>query len=215
MRTTISGDSVSLKKLASAGWSEAGHSSVNYKVPLASSRPSWSDRNQDEAILGVRYDHGVSSHRMGEEPNFEGSPVSGHGQSLREIFRYIAWIKGFRFQRTWQICALMLRSWDPRPHGSPALIIKTRSLSSWFDQILMITSFLVHRIVPIWTVRMRNGRWADPHYFKSELPFLDEDIKNLPKQVQPFLMETAPDRRFAPIGGWWQKAVLDNLDVLQ
>jgi hypothetical protein len=47
--------------------------------------------------------------------------------------------------------------------------------------MLIITSVIVKRTVGLWTMIMRKVCFADPNYFESEIPFLDEDIQNLPK----------------------------------
>jgi hypothetical protein len=65
------------------------------------------------------------------------------------------------------------------PRSTSIEIIKTKSLSSRFSQILMITSSLVNKSVCIETREMRKRRLADPNSFESKLPFLHENSTNV------------------------------------
>jgi hypothetical protein len=62
--------------------------------------------------------------------------------------------------------------------------IKTWSLSSRFGQIVMIPSFLVSRIMHIWTPQNKNDYLLDSNYVGIGFSFLCKDIQVLPKQVQ-------------------------------
>jgi hypothetical protein len=82
------------------------------------------------------------------------------------------------------------------------LTIKIWSPSSRFSQTLTISSFLVHRIVCIWIMSVRDGYLPDSNYFEHELLHFYEDTKSLRKTVQVTYSREAirSCRREAPAG---------------
>jgi hypothetical protein len=68
----------------------------------------------------------------------------------------------------------------------------------------MITSFLVNLIKDLETMYNKNKRLSDSTYPEIDLSFLWQDIENLQKHAELFLLERcAAYRRLAPIG--WPK----------
>jgi hypothetical protein len=61
---------------------------------------------------------------------------------------------------------------------------------------MMTTSFLVNGTARLWTLSMKNEYLSDPSSFEIELPFLLNDFKALPKQVQLLLSSAAGKKRF-------------------
>jgi hypothetical protein len=89
---------------------------------------------------------------------------------------------------------------SPVSEFTSIVITKIRSLAARFGQKLMITSFLVNRIKDLETMYNKNKCLSDSTYPEIDLSLLWQDVENLQKHAELFLIERrAAYRRLAPI----------------